>query len=218
VLAPARVRTLADLLHDLGDIPPERIWLRPAPGTATEKDVTEIEVHTNRLCELVDGVLVQKPMGYFEGRLALLLGYYLETFLTDHDLGIVLGADGTVRLAPGLVRIPDIAFFSWDRLPGRELPAEPIPDLAPDLAVEVLSQTNTEAEMKRKLREYFKAGVRLVWLVDPPTRTARVYTSPGRSRLVREDETLDGGAVLPGFSLTLRDWLALAGRRRPRTR
>lgn len=123
-----------------------------------------------------------------------------------------------MRLAPGLVRIPDVAFFSWDRLPGRELPAEPIPDLAPDLAVEVLSQSNTEAEMKRKLREYFKAGVRLVWLVDPPTRTARVYTSPGRSRLVREDKALDGGAVLPGFSLKLRDWFARAGRRRPRTR
>jgi Uma2 family endonuclease len=67
-----------------------------------------------------------------------------------------------------------VSFVSWDRLPGHELPAEPIPDPAPDLAVEVLSESDTEGEMKRKLREYFKAGSRLVWLVNPRTRTARV--------------------------------------------
>ena len=72
-----------------------------------------------------------------------------------------------VWLFRGLVRIPDVAFTSWERLPGRRVPPEPIPELAPDLAVEVLSQSNTEAEMTRKRGEYFAAGVRLVWLVDP---------------------------------------------------
>jgi Uma2 family endonuclease len=214
VLAPDRIVTVADLLDRLGGITPARVWFRPVPGTATEKDVIEVEARENRLCELVDGVLVEKAMGQYESRLAAVLIHYLEVFLDRHDLGVVYGADATLRLMPGLVRIPDVSFVSWDRLPGHELPAEPIPDLVPDLAVEVLSESNTEAEMKRKLREYFQAGSRLVWLVDPQTRTARVYTVPRRSRLVAEDEALDGGAVLPGFSLTLREWFQRAGRRR----
>jgi len=175
---PAKVQTVADLLKRLGDIPPERVWFRPVPGTATEQDVIDIEAHQKRLCELVDGVLVEKTVGYYESRVAALIIHYFELFLDRHDLGIVLGADGTLRLMPGLVRIPDVSFISWDKLPNRELPAEPIPDLVPDLAVEVLSEGNTAEEMRRKLREYFNVGVRLVWLIDPATRTALVYSSP----------------------------------------
>jgi Uma2 family endonuclease len=205
--------TLADLLDRLGSIPPERVRLRPPCGTATEHDVIEADAHEDRLCELVDGTLVEKPMGWYESRLAIILAYFLEQYLEEHDLGVVAGEAGMVRLQPGLVRIPDVAFVSWDRLPGRELPAEPIPDLVPDLAVEVLSLSNTDAEMRRKLREYFEAGTRLVWIVDPRARTVRVYTSPARSRLVREDRSLEGGAVLPGFVLPLREWFARAARR-----
>ena len=88
-----------------------------------------------------------------------------------------------MRIAPGLVRIPDVSFICWDRLPGRESPREPIPDLAPDLAVEVLSEGNTKAEMARKVREYFEAGVKLVWLIDPKKRTARVFSTVEKSTL-----------------------------------
>ena len=105
-------------------------------------------------------------------------------------------------------------FHSWNRLPGRESPKEPIPDLAPDLAVEVLSEGNTKAEMTRKVREYFDAGVILVWLIDPRKRTARVFSSIENSALVRADQSLDGGAVLPGFVVTLSDLLDRG--RRPR--
>ena len=77
--------------------------------------------------------------------------------------------------------------------------------LAPDLAVEVLSESNTPAEMARKRQEYFTAGVRLVWFVDPDARTEEVYTAPDQSTVVNEEGTLDGGAVLPGFTLPLRD-------------
>jgi Uma2 family endonuclease len=83
----------------------------------------------------------------------------------------------------------------------------PIPDLAPDLAVEVLSKGNTKLELSRKVREYFDAGVILVWLIDPRKRTARVYTTIEKSTLVRPDQALDGGAVLPGFVLPLADLL-----------
>jgi Uma2 family endonuclease len=119
-----------------------------------------------------------------------------------------------MEIAPGLVRIPDVSFVSWERLPGRESPREPIPDLAPDLAVEVLSKGNTKPEMDRKVREYFEAGVVLVWLIDPRKRTARVFSAAGKSTLVRADGSLDGGAVLPGFVLRLSDLLDRG--RRPR--
>jgi Uma2 family endonuclease len=210
---PPAMETVADLLDRLG-VPPDRIRLHPAPGTATEADVLAAIEGEKRLCELVDGVLVEKPMGFYESVLAGILIGFLRAFLEQHDLGILSVPDGTVRLVPGLVRIPDVAFFSWDRFPNRELPAEAIPDLAPDLAVEVLSEGNTEAEMERKLREYFGAGVRLVWYLDPRTRTAQVFTSPNNAHLVLEDDALDGGAVLPGFRPTLRELFDRAGTRR----
>src|SRR6516225_6022162 len=105
------------------------------------------------------------------------LGYLINSYLDKHDRGICVGADGMMRFAPGLVRILDVSFITWDRLPGRESPREPIPDLAPDLAVEVLSEGNTKPEMARKVREYFDAGVRLVWLIDPRKRSARVFST-----------------------------------------
>jgi Uma2 family endonuclease len=217
VLSPtAKVRTVADLLKRLGNISPERVWFRPVPGTATEQDVIDIEAHENRLCELVDGVLVEKTVGYYESRVAGLIFHFIQLFLARYDLGIVLAPDGTLRLMPGLVRIPDVSFISWRKFPNRELPAEPIPDLVPDLAVEVLSEGNTAEEMRRKLREYFKAGVRLVWLIDPATRTAEVYSSARKKTTITTDGALDGGSVLPGFRLSLQELFTLAGRRRNR--
>ena len=83
-----------------------------------------------------------------------------------------------------------------------------------DLAVEVLSRGNTPKEMRRKLGEYFEAGVRLVWFVYPKTQTAEVYTSPTEMRRIGKSQSLDGGDVLPGFKLPLRKLFARASRRR----
>jgi Uma2 family endonuclease len=216
-IAPSPIiRTLADLRKRLGNIPLDRIRFQPPPGTATEKDVVEADAHENRLCELVDGTLVEKAMGFEEARVALQLGHLISSHLDENDLGICVGADGMMRIAPGLVRIPDVSFISWDRLPGRESPRVPVPDLAPDLAVEVLSEGNTPAEMKRKVGEYFDAGVRIVWLIDPKKRAARVYSTPHRSILIRAAQSLDGGDVLPGFAIGLADLLDRG--RRPRKR
>ena len=172
-LAPPPVVTMADLLNSLGNIPPERIRMQPPPGTATEDDV--IAVHANeKRCELVDGVLVEKPTGYEESRLAIEIGYILVGFLRDHDLGTVAGEAGMMRLVTGLVRIPDVSFVLWEHLPEQY---GPIPPMRTDLAIEVLSESNTPAEMKRKLKEYFAAGTQLVWYFDPRARTVTVYTA-----------------------------------------
>ena len=154
--------TIADLLHRLGGISGKRVHLFPSPGTATEKDVIKVHDRTNRLCELVDGVLVEKVMGFDESRFAVLLVSFLFNHLRQHDIGTLLGADGMVRLFPGLVRIPDVAFISWKRFPKSKRERGEIPTVAPDLVVEVLSKGNTRREMAMKLDEYFRAGVRLV--------------------------------------------------------
>ncbi|MFI5338041.1 MAG: Uma2 family endonuclease, partial [Opitutales bacterium] len=161
------------------------------------------------ICELIDGVLVEKVMGYGESILATRLIVLLDAFVLPRNLGLVTAPDGTVRLWAGRVRIPDVAYFSWDRMPGRRRPPEPIPTLAPDLAVEILSQGNTAAEMLRKRHDYFTAGVLLVWEVDPKTRTVRVYTAPEpASAVLTAADTLDGGTVLSGFVLPLSDLFA----------
>jgi Uma2 family endonuclease len=214
VLSPplADTYTLADLLDRLGGIPPERIRAIPPPGTATEEDVLRAEGHTGLICELIDGVLVEKTMGYYESLLAMLLGRRLGDFVEKHDLGIVLGEAGTLRVLPDQVRIPDLCVIRWERFPNRRLPREPIPAVAPDLAIEVLSKGNTPGEMRRKLRDYFQAGVRLVWYLDPKARTMEVYTSPEQCTVVGETGVLDGGDVLPGFQLPLKELFARAER------
>ena len=98
--------------------------------------------------------------------------------------------------------------------PDRLLPAEAVPDLVPDLAVEILSKSNTPAEMERKLREYFDAGTRLVWYVYPERREIEVFTSPGDPTLLSEDDVVTGSDVVPGFELPIREWFARAGQRR----
>jgi Uma2 family endonuclease len=195
--------TIADLLKRLGKVPAHRVLLVPTPGTATEKDVIEMETRGNRLCELVEGTQVEKAVGFHGSALAFLLGHFLIEFVRPCKLGIVTGPDGAIRLLPGLVRIPDIAFVSRRRYPGGKVPLEPIPGLAPDLVSEVLSKGNTKGEMRLKLREYFGAGVRLVWYVDRRSRTVEVFTAVNRSTILREGDTLDGGDILPGFQLPL---------------
>jgi Uma2 family endonuclease len=204
VTSTSTVVTLADLLQRFGPIPAARIRSDPAPGTATEQDVITLDVRDNRLFELVDGVLVEKAMGFYESYLAMRLGRFLLTFVEQHDLGIVAGEAGMLRLAPGLVRIPDVSFVSWDRLPDRRIPRQPIPDLTPDLVVEVLSESNTAREMDQKLHEYFAAGARLAWYVLPDLQEVHVYTGPDQREVITADHTLHGGEVLPGFTLPVR--------------
>ena len=144
-------------------------------------------------------------MGYEESEIACLLIMFLNNFVRPRKLGIVTGADGTVRLFPGLVRIPDVAFASWSCFPEGRRPKARIPHIAPDLVVEVLSKGNTKPEIAKKLGEYFGAGVRLVWLVDVRKRTVRVHTAVDQSVLLKDGQSLDGGAVLPGFVLRLNE-------------
>jgi Uma2 family endonuclease len=206
--------TLSDMHRHLGEIPLDRIRAVPPPGTATERDVVEAKARYGRICELWDGVLVEKPMGYYESAIAAAIIIRLGAFVIDHDLGILLAPDGIVRILPDQIRAADVAYLSWRHFPDRELPPGQVLGVAPDLVVEVLSPSNTKAEMDRKLREYFKAGVRLVWIIDPDPKTAVAYRSVADATPIAPHESLDGGDVLPGFTLSLAELFERAGKRK----
>lgn len=212
--APARPATynVADLLHDLGDIPPQRVLMNPPPGTATEADLLRKVEAEDCLCELVEGTLVEKPVGYREAILAMAIGGTLRNFVVPRRLGLVSGPDSTLRVRKGIVRLPDVAFVSFARLPGGKIPNEAIPPISPDIAIEVLSPSNTRREMARKRTEYFGGGTRLVWEFDPERRTVDVYTSADAApRTLGQSDVLDGDDVLPGFSISLTELFARTG-------
>jgi Uma2 family endonuclease len=206
--ASTRPQTIAELVQQLGDIPLDRIRTQPPPGTATLADVIECEGKQGCLCELVDGVLVEKAMGYREGLIEMILGAALVNYNRVKRLGVITSASSMHQLQPNLVRLPDIGYAFWSRFPQGRVTDDPVPRLAPDVAVEVLSPSNTRGEMERKRAEYFAAGTQLVWMVDLDERTITVYTAPDRFALLRETDTLDGGQVLPGFSLPLNELFA----------
>ena len=155
-------------------------------------------------------------MGYRESFLAIRIARLLDAFVELHRLGIVAGEAGMMRLSARNIRIPDVSFASWDQLPKRQVPTKPIPDLYPDLAIEVLSDSNTPGEMKRKRKDYFGAGTRLVWQFDADRRQVEVYTRPERPKVLDSSQTLDGGKVLPGFKLSLGEFSARSRAARPR--
>lgn len=203
--ASLKIRTLADMMRRLGDVPLERVRFDPPMGSATVADVERIRATEGRLCELVEGILLEKAMGMTESTFAGFILGMLNAFVIPRNLGKVAGADGALQIIANLVRIPDVAFIRWDRLPDRRLPKEPIPLVSPNLAVEVLSKSNTRKEMAIKRQDYFSAGVELVWEIDPKKRAVTVYTSPTESTILSNDDILDGGTVLPGFQLPLKE-------------
>src|SRR3954447_25350610 len=104
------VVNVRDLIAHLGGVPPERIRMHPPPGTATEKDLLRLAERDKILCELIDGVLVEKVMGAREGGIGTWIAHKIESFLEQHDLGATFGADSTLRLFSGVVRLPDVSF------------------------------------------------------------------------------------------------------------
>ncbi len=200
-------RTVDDLRRRFGPILLSRIRFSPAPGTAVEDDVVQIHERERRLCELVDGTLVEKTSGLWESHLGVQIICSIAQVVRHRNLGVILGTDGMVRLGPGLIRIPDVSFISWDRLRGRRLPDQAVLTSIPDLAVEILSRGNTEEEMTGKLHHYLDAGVRLVWYIDPRAEIARIYRGSLDAEIITIDQSIDGGDVLPGFELPLRELL-----------
>jgi Uma2 family endonuclease len=157
--------------------------------------------------ELVRGeVREMSPGGSRHGRIGAKILSRLVAYVEASGLGEVYNADTGFRLSsdPDTVRAPDVSFVTRER-------AEAIGDIeafvpgAPDLAIEVISPTDSYGEVDEKVAEYLEAGCRMVVVVNPRRRTAAVYRSRSDIVLLREDDSLDGGDVVPGWTLPLRD-------------
>ena len=198
-----RYDNAAEWWHELGEVPLERIIMSPWPGSATEADLLRLVEREDRLCELIDGTLVEKPVGLIESLIAIALATALSNFIRPRKLGLVAGADAILRMLSTNIRLPDVAFISLDDLPGGVLPRQAVPRLPVRIAAEVISQSNTKAEMRKKLGEYFESGSCLVWFIYPNPRTVAIYLAPTDepAQVLNESDTLTGGDVLPGFEM-----------------
>lgn len=208
--------TIADLLERLGNISPERVRMDPPPGSATVEDLVQVNDQRNGpICEWVEHTLVEKAMGFNESWLAFIIMGQFDAYLLAHDLGMCTAPDGVMKILPDIGRAPDVAFISWRSLPGGKPPprSEKVPEIVPELVVEVLSESNTPREMTRKRNEYFRAGVEVVWEINPETRSATIYTRPDQVTQVPANGELSGGNLLPGFILSLQQLFDRAERR-----
>lgn len=167
------------------------------PPTGTNPDA---------LYEFVDGQWTETPrMGALAGLLASILVTELNSFARPKRLGLAV-SEVLFRLDQnGPARRPDVAFVVAARWPyTTPLTEDPAAfDIVPDLAVEVISPTNTADEVAGKVRDHFFAGVHLVWIIYPRLRLIYVHDSPEQVRILSEKHELDGGTVLPGFRLSL---------------
>jgi Uma2 family endonuclease len=150
--------------------------------------------------ELVRGAIVTMlPAGFRHGICQNKVAFLLTAHVLAARSGRITVETGVVtERDPDTVRGPDVAFWSAEQLP-LDQTLEAYPDVAADLCVEILSPSNTQQEIREKVREYLQRGVRLVWIVDPEERTVTIYRQPGEGRLLWEDATLTGEDVLPRF-------------------
>lgn len=159
--------------------------------------------------ELVRGEVVTMPNpGWEHGEVQGNICFHIKVFLKQHPIGRVAVESGVItERKDDTVRGPDVSYYSKERLP-LDRRVVKYHDEPPDLCVEVVSPSNTKRRMRDKIKEYFFAGTRAVWVVDPEDRSVTVLRAPDEGRTLYEEATLDGGDVLPGFSCKVADLFA----------
>lgn len=193
----------------LTDLPAERVRSDPPPGTATLRHISRLLRGRMPLVELLDGTLIDKPLSFPHSIVTTDVLYAVGRWMEvrPENAGVLLGPTGAIRLSTNVVLMPAVSFTTRAKVP--HIPARsPYLPAVPDLVVEVPREGNTVLEMERKLKEYFLAGVDLVWFVDLDTRTVKVFTSPDHFTLLTAADTLTGGTALPGFTVPVADLFA----------
>jgi Uma2 family endonuclease len=156
--------------------------------------------------ELVDGRLVELNMSLLSSWVESEIQRQLANYAIEHNLGYVFTATNQYRCfpwKPNMIRKPDASFVRRERLSPKQVHTDGFCTVAPDLVVEVISTHDLAAELIDKISIYFRAGVSLIWVIDPMTRAAQVHRLGGASRFLLEDDELDGEDVLPGFRIRL---------------
>jgi Uma2 family endonuclease len=178
----------------------EAMQVSPSTGRPDKALVDDVERY-----EVINGVRVERePMGAFETVLASWLCHLINSFAAGKQLGLAVSEVLFVLHAPrDLRRRPDVAFVSYARWPTAVVAREAAWSAIPDLAVEIVSPTNLVEEIDSKITDYFQAQVRQVWVVYPDSGRVYVYQSPTQVTVLERTDTLDGGAVLPGFRLPI---------------
>ena len=178
-----------------------------APALLTAEDLLRLNL-PNKRTELVRGrLVVREPAGYQHGNIAMRIGSAIHQHVEANSLGEVFAAETgfTLARAPDTVRAPDVAFIRSERL--LSPPPRGFAELAPDLAVEVLSPDDRPGEVLEKVGDWLNAGTLLVWVVDPRRRIARVYRADGSESHLDDNGSLEGEELLPGFRMSLQTLL-----------
>ncbi len=158
-------------------------------------------------CELVAGRIVRMtPTNPIHGRIEVNVAAALKQFVRTRNPGVVMAGEVGIFTGrnPDTVRAPDVLYLSHERDARRSRP-QGFLDVAPELGVEILSPTDRPDPVRRKLGEYFAAGVRLAWVIDPAARTVQVHRDRGAVRTLAPGAVVTGEDVLPGFELTVDD-------------
>ena len=158
--------------------------------------------------ELVNGQLMERNVGALSSLVEAFVCERLLVYVRACDAGLVWPSSMGYQIfpsSPEKVRKPDVSFIGKDKLSNDVMESGFI-KVAPDLAVEVLSPNDLAYEVDRKVAEYFSAGVRLIWIVNPETRTVTIYRPDGTGSKLNEKDTLEGEVVLPGFHCQVRDF------------
>ena len=158
-------------------------------------------------CELVAGRIVRMtPTNPTHGRIEANVAAALKRFVSTRNLGVVMAGEVGVFTGrnPDTVRAPDVLYLSHAQDARRSRP-QGFLDVPPELIVEILSPTDRPDQVRRKLREYFAAGVRRVWVIDPAARTVQIHRERGDPRSLAAGAVVSGEDVLPGFELTVDD-------------
>ena len=168
--------------------------------------VAQLDVKSSKRYEVVDGQIVEEPpLGAREVFIATTISFLLNQFVRGKRLGRVVNEGLFILQAePRLRRSPDVAFVSDGRWPLKKpVLSSAAWDVVPDLAVEVISPSDLSGDVQTKIAEYFRVGVRLVWVVYPDQAEIYVYESPRAVKIIGYNETADGSVVLPGFQMPL---------------
>jgi Uma2 family endonuclease len=171
------------------------------------------QVEPDGLYEVIDGRIVEKTIGVYENWLAAVMFGVLDRYTEANPVGrVVQEMIFDLRPQVNRERRPDVAFVSFERWErDRRIPRTRSWVVIPDLAVEIVSLTNTADNVAEKVQEYFQVGVRQVWVVYPRQAWVYVYTSTTSVRVLVPGDELDGGNVLPGLRLSVRDLFDKAG-------
>jgi Uma2 family endonuclease len=161
--------------------------------------------NADRILELIDGEIVEKMPSFTPSRIAAQIIFLLKLYLSQNPIGYVTGEAGGYVMSEGNVFNPDVGYISKERLPEAPEREAPVP---PDLAVEVKSPSDLKRAMRRKAEKYLASGTRLVWLVFPDEQLVEVYVADKDVQTVGIDGVLEGGDVLPGFTLKVSDIFA----------